>query len=107
MFELTLNNDKYTLIPGRYFSYLVLQNGEKVFSVYPYKKPKDQFIVSLFKTQLNFNDIKFVEPAPAAILKNDISTVNELILNNLEQKQQQQKQENVVKKKNINNFKKF
>ena len=103
MNEITINNEIYTLKSGPYFSYIVEKNGEKMFNLYPYKRIKDKFIISLFKTQINLNDIKIIEQNNSGPIKNDISTFNELILNDLEKKQNIP----VQKKISINNYKKF
>ena len=78
MFEFNLNNETYTLKPARYFSYIVLKDNEELFKIYPYKKKKDQFILSLFKFNINMNVINIDQPQQIKIEPPEILSAGNL-----------------------------
>jgi hypothetical protein len=93
-------------------SYSIIKNGEEDFKIYPYKNNKDAFIISIFKNFIStpINGVKFIDIEPAKIPDKNITTFNELILNDIETKNARKdspKNNIVPKKKNIGIYKNF
>jgi hypothetical protein len=111
MYEITINDDVYTMKSSKYYSQEILKNGIKEFVAYPYKKKKDKFIVSIFNFLMK-PEIKTIEPSKIEPTKSQIETLNQLILDNLDLKKPSKPSKIIPppppQKKNINQvYKKF
>ena len=112
MFEFTIANDKYNVKQGQYLSFIVEKNNEFLFNLYPYRRVKDQFILTIFKNfikiddnfeQMIYKDEKQILNKPTSIpIKVDEQVIEK---NNNDNKQIQDK--NIVKKNISHVYKKF